>query len=98
VAEPELYSLYRQRYAGEPFVRLVAARRGGYRLPEPKILLGSNFCDVGFALDREAGRVLAIGALDNLMKGGAGAAVQALNIRMGWPERTGLEFAGLHPL
>ncbi len=98
VSEPELYSLYRERYAGEPFVRLVARRRGSYRLPEPKILLGSNFCDVGFSLDREAGRVLGIGALDNLMKGGAGAAVQALNIRMGWPERTGLEFAGLHPL
>ncbi len=98
VTERELYSLYRTRYAEEPFVRLVTQRRGMYRLPEPKILAGSNFCDVGFALDREAGRVLAIGALDNLMKGGAGAAVQALNIRMGWPERLGLEFAGLHPL
>ena len=98
VTERDLYTLYRTRYAGEPFVRLVAQRRGLYRLPEPKILLGSNFCDVGFALDQRGGRVLAIAALDNLMKGGAGAAVQSLNVRMGWPERLGLEFAGLHPL
>jgi [amino group carrier protein]-6-phospho-L-2-aminoadipate/5-phospho-L-glutamate reductase len=98
VADGELYALYGDRYADEPFVRLVAQRRGLYRLPEPKILLGSNFCDVGFAVDRDAGRLLAIAALDNLVKGGAGAAVQSMNVRMGWPERLGLEFTGLHPL
>ena len=98
VTESEIRALYRDRYAGEPFVRVVAHRRGLYRLPEPKILLGANFCDVGFALDREHGRVLAIAALDNLVKGGAGAAVQSMNVRMGWPERRGLEFTGLHPL
>lgn len=97
VANAEIYALYRTHYCAEPFVRIVAQRRGPYRLPEPKILLGSNFCDVGFAVDREAGRLLAIAALDNLVKGGAGAAVQSLNIRMGWPERLGLEFTGLHP-
>jgi N-acetyl-gamma-glutamyl-phosphate/LysW-gamma-L-alpha-aminoadipyl-6-phosphate reductase len=98
VSEGEVRALYRDRYAAEPFVRIVAHRRGVYRLPEPKILLGSNFCDVGFALDRESGRLLAIAALDNLMKGGAGNAVQCMNIRLGLPERSGLGFPGLHPL
>ncbi|MGA8117050.1 MAG: N-acetyl-gamma-glutamyl-phosphate reductase [Actinocatenispora sp.] len=89
---------YRERYAGEPFVRIVTHRRGIHRLPDPKVLLGSNHCDVGFGLDADGLRVTAIAALDNLMKGGAGAAVQCLNIRMGWPERLGLEFLGLHPV
>ena len=98
VTDPQVRALYRDRYAGEPFVRIVAARRGGYRLPEPKILSGSNFCDVGFALDPDGRRLTAIAALDNLVKGGAGAAVQSMNIRFGLPEAAGLTFAGLHPL
>jgi LysW-gamma-L-alpha-aminoadipyl-6-phosphate/LysW-L-glutamyl-5-phosphate reductase len=97
VDERELRRVYRQHYVDEPFVRIVAHRQGGYRLPEPKILSGSNYCDIGFAADPPTGTVVAIAALDNLMKGGAGNAVQCLNIRMGWPERLGLEFAGLHP-
>ncbi|TDB78271.1 N-acetyl-gamma-glutamyl-phosphate reductase [Micromonospora sp. KC723] len=89
---------YRTHYADEPFVRVVAQRRGAYRLPEPKILTGSNFCDVGFAVREENRQILAVAALDNLVKGGAGNAVQALNIRMGWPETLGLGFPGLHPV
>lgn len=95
--EPTIRAAYRRAYAEEPFVRVVAYRRGDYRLPEPKILLGSNFCDVGFALAPDRGQMTIIGALDNLMKGGAGNAVQCLNIRSGWPEKLGLDFAGLHP-
>lgn len=98
VTEAEIRALYQRRYGGEPFVRVVTHRRGLYRLPEPKILLGSNFCDVGFALDPAGGRLLAVAALDNLVKGGAGAAVQSMNVRMGLPERSGLGFPGLHPL
>jgi N-acetyl-gamma-glutamyl-phosphate/LysW-gamma-L-alpha-aminoadipyl-6-phosphate reductase len=93
-----LRRVYRKHYGDEPFVRVVAYQNGGYRLPEPKILSGSNYCDVGFAVDPGSGSVVAIAALDNLMKGGAGNAVQCLNIRMGWPERAGLEFPGLHPI
>lgn len=89
---------FREQYQHEPFVRLIAHQRGTFRFPEPKILLGSNFCDVGFAVDEENGRLVTIGALDNLMKGGAGNAVQCLNIRMGWPETLGLSFPGMHPL
>ncbi|MFE2234250.1 N-acetyl-gamma-glutamyl-phosphate reductase [Streptomyces sp. NPDC059442] len=98
VTEAQIRSAYRAHYADEPFVRVVAQKRGNYRFPEPKILLGSNHCDVGFAYDPASGQLLAIGALDNLVKGGAGNAVQSLNIRMGWDERTGLDFTGLHPL
>ncbi len=95
--EAVIRAAYRQAYREEPFVRIVAQRRGTYRYPEPKILLGSNFCDVGFAVDQGTAQVTAIAALDNLVKGGAGNAVQCLNIRFGWPERLGLEFPGLHP-
>ncbi|MEN8649794.1 N-acetyl-gamma-glutamyl-phosphate reductase [Streptomyces sp. 21So2-11] len=97
ITEAEVRGVYRASYAKEPFVRVVTQKRGNYRLPEPKILLGSNYCDVGFALDPASGQLLLIGALDNLVKGGSGNAVQSLNIRMGWDESLGLEFAGLHP-
>lgn len=88
---------FREQYRDEPFVRVVAHRRGTYRLPEPKILLGSNYCDVGHAFSPAGDRLVLLGALDNLVKGGAGNAVQCLNIRMGWPESAGLTFTGLHP-
>jgi LysW-gamma-L-alpha-aminoadipyl-6-phosphate/LysW-L-glutamyl-5-phosphate reductase len=97
VDERQLRACYRTYYAAEPFVRVIAQRRGLYRLPEPKLLAGSNFCDVGFALRQNGPHALLIGALDNLVKGAAGAAVQCMNVRFGWPERAGLEFPGLHP-
>jgi N-acetyl-gamma-glutamyl-phosphate/LysW-gamma-L-alpha-aminoadipyl-6-phosphate reductase len=95
LGERSLRQAYRARYTGEPFIRIVAHKQGAHRLPDPKILLGSNFCDVGFASDGD--RVTVIAALDNLMKGGSGNAMHCLNVRMGWPERLGLEFPGLHP-
>lgn len=97
VGEPAIRAAYRRAYQNEPFVRVVAYHRGTYRYPEPKILLGSNFCDVGFALETGTTQTTVIAALDNLVKGGAGNALQCLNIRFGWPERLGLEFPGLHP-
>jgi N-acetyl-gamma-glutamyl-phosphate/LysW-gamma-L-alpha-aminoadipyl-6-phosphate reductase len=98
VRERELWKAYRDAYGGEPFVRIVKERTGLYRYPEPKILSGSNYADVGFELDAESGRVVAMCALDNLMKGAAGTAVQCLNVMMGWDETLGLEFPGLHPI
>jgi LysW-gamma-L-alpha-aminoadipyl-6-phosphate/LysW-L-glutamyl-5-phosphate reductase len=95
--EPAVRTAYRDAYGGEPFVRIIAFHRGAYRYPEPKILLGSNFCDVGFSLDVQTAQITVIAALDNLVKGGAGNALQCINVRFGWPERLGLEFAGLHP-
>ena len=98
VEERTLRTRYRQFYRDEPFIRIVALKTGLYRLPEPKILTGTNCCDVGFALDEQHRQVVAVAALDNLVKGGAGNAVQCLNIRFGLPERAGLEFIGLHPI
>ena len=72
-------------------------RAGVHRCPEPKILAGSNLCDVGFARDERSGRIVALAALDNLMKGAAGNAVQVLNLMAGFEETTGLAFPGLHP-
>ncbi|MFD0690620.1 N-acetyl-gamma-glutamyl-phosphate reductase [Actinomadura fibrosa] len=96
VGEKALRRAYRDRYRAEPFVRIVVHRAGAHRLPDPKLLSGSNYCDVGFAADGD--RITAIAALDNLVKGGAGAAVQCLNIRTGQPETLGLGFPGLHPI
>jgi LysW-gamma-L-alpha-aminoadipyl-6-phosphate/LysW-L-glutamyl-5-phosphate reductase len=96
--EKELWRTYRSAYGAEPFVRLVHESDGIHREPEPKILSGTNFCDIGFAADAHAKRVVALSAIDNLMKGAAGNAVQCLNVRAGWPETTGLDFLGLHPL
>jgi N-acetyl-gamma-glutamyl-phosphate/LysW-gamma-L-alpha-aminoadipyl-6-phosphate reductase len=96
--DKDVWRLYRQTYANEPFIRLVKDRSGIYRLPEPKILAGTNFCDVGFVRDPNSNRLVVISAIDNLMKGAAGTAVQAMNLMLGWPETTGLEFVGLHPI
>lgn len=96
--ERDLWRLYRGAYNDEPFIRLVKDRTGVYRYPEPKILAGTNFCDIGFERDPDSNRVVVISALDNLMKGAAGSAVQSMNVMMGWEETTGLEFVGLHPV
>ncbi|MCA8922118.1 MAG: N-acetyl-gamma-glutamyl-phosphate reductase [Planctomycetes bacterium] len=93
----ELWKAYRSCYGNEPFVRLVKDRSGIHRFPEPKILAGSNYADVGFELDERSGRVVSLCAIDNLMKGAAGSAVQALNLMCGFDERAGLGFPGLHP-
>jgi len=98
VDEKELFKAYRQSYRDEPFVRIVKERTGIYRFPEPKILAGSNYADVGFDFDPATGRVVALCAIDNLMKGAAGTAVQCMNLMHGWDETTGLTFPGLHPV
>jgi LysW-gamma-L-alpha-aminoadipyl-6-phosphate/LysW-L-glutamyl-5-phosphate reductase len=98
IDERTLWRLYREAYQHEPFIRLVKERNGVYRYPEPKILAGSNYCDIGFELDADQQRVVVIAALDNLMKGAAGNAVQALNCMYGWDETSGLTFPGLHPV
>lgn len=98
LSDKDAWRLYRTAYGGEPFVRIVRDATGLYRFPEPKILAGTNFCDVGFEVDAHSDRIVAVAALDNLMKGGAGSAVQSMNLMFGYPETTGLEFLGLHPV
>jgi N-acetyl-gamma-glutamyl-phosphate/LysW-gamma-L-alpha-aminoadipyl-6-phosphate reductase len=96
--EKDLWKIYRKAYKREPFIRLVKQKTGIFRYPEPKLLAGTNFCDVGFEVEEETNRVVIIAALDNLMKGAAGSAVQTMNVMLDWPETTGLEFPGLHPV
>jgi N-acetyl-gamma-glutamyl-phosphate/LysW-gamma-L-alpha-aminoadipyl-6-phosphate reductase len=96
--EKDLWKAYRSAYNSEPFVRIVKERAGIHRVPDPKILAGTNYADVGFELDADSGRVVALAAIDNLMKGAAGSAVQAMNIMCGFEETAGLEFPGLHPV
>lgn len=97
LSDRDLWSVYREAYKDEPFMRIVKERQGVYRYPEPKILSGSNFCDVGFETDPHSSRVVVMCALDNLVKGGAGNGVQAMNCMLGLEETTGLTFSGLHP-
>lgn len=98
LAEKDLWKVYRSTFRDEPFVRIVKDKTGIYRYPEPKILAGSNYADVGFELDAENKRVVSICAINNLMKGAAGSAVQSMNVMFGWNEKSGLEFPGLHPI
>lgn len=98
VTEKDLWDIYRSWSSAEPFIRVVKDKRGLHRVPDPKILAGSNFVDVGFEVDPETRRVVALAAIDNLMKGASGSAVQAMNLMLGLDECAGLEFAGLHPI
>ncbi|MBW1972903.1 MAG: N-acetyl-gamma-glutamyl-phosphate reductase [Deltaproteobacteria bacterium] len=98
INEKDIWSLYRDYYKNEPFIRIVKEKTGIYRYPEPKILTGSNFCDIGFELDQENNRIVIMTAIDNMTKGAAGNGIQVLNIMCGFPENRGLEFLGMHPI
>ncbi len=98
VANKDLWKAYRAVANENPFVRVVKEQRGIYRVPEPKILAGSNYADLGFELDESNGHIVAMCAIDNLMKGASGTAVQCMNLMQGWNETLGLEFMGLHPI
>ena len=78
-------AILQEAYADAPFVRLT-----GDALPEIKHVAHTNFCDIGFRVDEERGRIVLVAVLDNLVKGAAGSAVQNLNLLLGLDERTGL--------
>ena len=92
LAEEELLGIYRDAYRGEPFVRVL-----GEALPQTKATLGSNFCDVAVRVDPERGLAVAVSAIDNLVKGAAGQAIQNMNLMFGLPETDGLWAAGMYP-
>jgi N-acetyl-gamma-glutamyl-phosphate/LysW-gamma-L-alpha-aminoadipyl-6-phosphate reductase len=98
VTEKDLWRAFRAFAKEEPFLRIVKEKTGVHRVPDPKILAGSNYVDVGFELDPETGRIVAMAAIDNLMKGASGSAVQSMNVMFGFEETAGLEFSGLHPI
>ncbi|MFO8060174.1 MAG: N-acetyl-gamma-glutamyl-phosphate reductase, partial [Bacillota bacterium] len=97
VSERQLWGLYRECYSDEPFIQIVKQRTGIYRYPEPKLVAGTNRCEVGFEVDADSGRIVVLSALDNLVKGAAGNAVQVMNLMCGLPEETGLDFIAVHP-
>ena len=96
VKERDIWKAYRGFYDGESFIRIVKYRKGLYQLPDPKVVVGTNFCDIGFELDNHVERLVVLSAIDNLVKGAAGQAVQCFNIMLGLDERTGLNILGIH--
>ena len=94
----DLWKALRGMYGNEPFVRLVKYQKGPYQLPDPKVTMGTNYCDVGFEIDEHANRLLLFSALDNMTKGASGQGVQCMNIMLGIDETTGLKSTGFHPM
>lgn len=92
-SDDELLQFYREFYQGKRFVRI--REKGKY--PATKEVWGSNYCDIGIASDPRTGRVTIFSAIDNVVKGAAGQAVQNLNLMMGWDEGMGLQFTPVYP-
>jgi N-acetyl-gamma-glutamyl-phosphate reductase len=93
LSNDHVYAAYAEAYVDEPFVHLLP--QGQW--PQTKSVLGSNAVQVQVAVDHDAGRLVAVAALDNLTKGTAGAAVQCMNLALGLPETTGLTTIGVAP-
>jgi len=98
IENKDLWKALRGMYGSEPFIRLVKYQKGPYQLPDPKIVMGTNFCDVGFEIDEHTGRLIMFSAIDNMAKGAAGQGVQCLNLVLGLEETTGLKSTGFHPV
>ncbi len=93
IALPELYALYSSFYKQEKFVRICPP--GSF--PNISAVCGSNFCDIGLTIDLRTKRVIIVSAIDNLVKGAAGQAVQNMNVLCNWEEDTGLQMAPIYP-
>jgi len=93
VTAEDVDQAFQDLYSEEYFVRLLG--RGGY--PAVKNTRGSNFCDLGWHVDPRTGRVIVVSAIDNLVKGAAGQAVQNFNVMFGFAENTGLTKIALYP-
>ena len=93
MAPARLETLYQEAYAGEEFVRVLPFGE----LPDIAKVKGSNFCDIGLSLSPDGKQSVITSALDNLVKGAAGNAVQAMNIMFGLQENLGLKQVPLHP-
>jgi len=89
----DLHAILSKYYAKEPFVHVLPFGQ----TPQTRHVRGSNMTFIGVAKDRVPGRAIVISALDNLVKGASGQAVQNMNLLMGWPETTGLEQVALFP-
>ena len=81
-----ILNIYERRYANEPFVRIYNTGH----LPDLRSVTRTNFCDLGVTLDAKTGRAVVVSAIDNLVKGAAGQAIQNMNLMLGYPETEGL--------
>ncbi len=93
VTAEEVMAIYQKYYGNEYFIRLL----GAGACPETKWVEGSNFVDIGFQIDERTNRIVMMGAIDNLVKGAAGQAVQNMNLMFGLPEQEGLKLVPLFP-
>ncbi len=91
--EETVNAVYEKYYKDEKFIRLL---KGG-KCPETRWVEGSNYVDIGFVIDKRANRIVVMGALDNLVKGAAGQAVQNMNLIMGLPEDEGISLPPMFP-
>ena len=98
VSEMDLWKMYREQYQNEKFIRLIRDKKGFYTFPDPKFVVGSNFCDVGFDIDEDNNRLVVLSASDNLMKGAAGSAIQNMNVMAGFNEMEGIAYSPLTPV
>lgn len=89
----KLVKLYHDFYDGEPFVRVLPPGS----LPNTAFVRGSNFCDIAPLVDQRTGRIIIVSAIDNLMKGSSGQAVQNMNLVCGFPETMGLDGLAIFP-
>ncbi len=90
----EIREVYDMFYHGEPFVRVLGVGES----PRMSAVRGSNYIDIGcFEVDMERQRAIVVTAIDNLVKGASGQAVQNMNIMAGFEETTGLMNIGIHP-
>lgn len=96
-SQADLIACYEEFFAGEHFVRIFSPANTSYPYPETRWVKGSNFFDVGVTVDNRTDRVVASGALDNLVKGAAGQAIQNMNIVLGFDEQTGLNQMPIFP-
>ncbi len=96
--ERALRRAYHRTYRDERFVRVQVGRGSALPLPDPKAVIGSNYCDVAPFVDESVNRFVLIAAIDNMVKGGSGQAVQACNVRLGFPEELGLEAIPVFPV
>ncbi|MCX7828116.1 MAG: N-acetyl-gamma-glutamyl-phosphate reductase [Thermanaerothrix sp.] len=97
VPEADLWRACRDAFGDEPFVDLCPARPAHLRIPDPRMVLGSNRAMVGFVLDSSGKRLIMGSAIDNLMKGAAGTAVQCANLMLGLREEEGLAMPPVYP-
>jgi N-acetyl-gamma-glutamyl-phosphate/LysW-gamma-L-alpha-aminoadipyl-6-phosphate reductase len=95
--EADLWKLYRASWKEERFVSVTPAKPSHLRIPDPRFVLGSNRVLAGFSLAPDGRRLIAASALDNLMKGAAGSAIQSANIMMGLDESAGLDMMPVYP-